>query len=127
VSILLAKIIRNFITIWITVDPISNLALFAGLTASLTAGERRRTAFRASLYAAIILVVAVAAGQIILDAVGIRLHSLKVAGGIILFLFGLRMLFGSFDANNSAPEAGRDLAVFPLAVLPSPVPGQSWL
>lgn len=115
-SILLAKIIRDFITIWITVDPISNLALFAGLTASLTAGERRRTAFRASLYAAIILVVAVTAGQIILDAVGIRLHSLKVAGGIILFLFGLRMLFGSFDADNSAPEAGRDLAVFPLAV-----------
>ncbi len=115
-SILLAKIIRDFITIWITVDPLSNLALFAGLTASLTAGERRRTAFRASLYAAIILVVAVAAAQIILDAVGIRLHSLKVAGGIILFLFGLRMLFGSFDANNSAPEAGRDLAVFPLAV-----------
>ena len=115
-SILLAKIIRDFITIWITVDPISNLALFAGLTASLTAGERRRTAFRASLYAVIILVVAVTAGQIILDAVGIRLHSLKVAGGIILFLFGLRMLFGSFDADNSAPEAGRDLAVFPLAV-----------
>lgn len=115
-SILLAKITKDFITIWITVDPISNLALFAGLTASLTAGERRRTAFRASLYAAIILVVAVVAGQIILDAVGIRLHSLKVAGGIILFLFGLRMLFGSFDANNGAPEPGRDLAVFPLAV-----------
>ena len=115
-SILLAKIIKDFITIWITVDPISNLALFAGLTASLTAGERRRTALRASLYAAIILVVAVVAGQFILDAVGIRLHSLKVAGGIILFLFGLRMLFGSFDANNGAPEAGRDLAVFPLAV-----------
>ena len=115
-SILLAKIVRDFITIWITVDPISNLALFAALTGALTAGERRRTAFRASLYAAVILVVAVTVGQIILDAVGIRLHSLKVAGGIILFLFGLRMLFGSFDANNSASEAGRDLAVFPLAV-----------
>ena len=115
-SILLAKIVRDFITIWITVDPISNLALFAALTGALTADERRRTAFRASLYAAVILVVAVTVGQIILDAVGIRLHSLKVAGGIILFLFGLRMLFGSFDANNSASEAGRDLAVFPLAV-----------
>jgi|SRR5215204_3201065 len=116
VDIPLAKITRDFITLWVTVDPISNLALFAGLTASLTAGERRRTAFRASLYAALILAVAVVAGQIILDAVGIHLHSLKVAGGIILFLFGLRMLFGSFDANNGAPEAGRDLAVFPLAV-----------
>ena len=115
-SPLLAKIVRDFITIWITVDPISNLALFAGLTASLTATKRRRTAFRGSLYAAIILVVAVVSGQILLDAVGIRLHSLKVAGGIILFLFGLRMLFGGFDSNNAAPEPGRDLAVFPLAV-----------
>lgn len=115
-SISLAKIVKDFITIWITVDPITNLALFSGLTAALTVAERRRTAVRASLYAAMILVVAVVIGQILLDAVGIRLHSLKVAGGIILFLFGLRMLFGSFDADNHTPEPGRDLAVFPLAV-----------
>jgi multiple antibiotic resistance protein len=115
-SPLTEKIIRDFVTIWTTVDPISNVALFAGLTASLTASERRRVAFRASIYAAIILVVAVVAGQIILDAIGIRLHSLKVAGGIILFLFGVQMLFGKFDSNSPAPEKGRDLAVFPLAV-----------
>jgi multiple antibiotic resistance protein len=115
-SPLTEKIIRDFVTIWTTVDPISNVALFAGLTASLTASERRRVAFRASIYAAIILVVAVIAGQIILDAIGIRLHSLKVAGGIILFLFGVQMLFGKFDSNSPAPEKGRDLAVFPLAV-----------
>ena len=43
------------------------------------------------------------------------MHSLKVAGGIILFLFALKMLFGGLDKPRS-PEAGRDLAVFPLAV-----------
>ena len=52
----------------------------------------------------------------VLDAIGIHLHSLKVAGGIILFLFGLQMLFGRLDAKAAAPEPGRDLAVFPLAV-----------
>ncbi|MBA3387230.1 MAG: MarC family protein [Chthoniobacterales bacterium] len=113
---MLEKISKDFATIWTTIDPIGNVALFAGLTASLTRTERRRTALRASLYAAVILVVAVVAGQIILDAIGIRLHSLKVAGGIILFLFGLQMLFGRADANPGSPEAGRDLAVFPLAV-----------
>ena len=56
------------------------------------------------------------AGQVILDAIGIHMHSLKVAGGIILFLFGLQMLFGKAEANAGSPEAGRDLAVFPLAV-----------
>lgn len=88
---------------------------FAGLTAALTRSERHRTALRAVLYATVILVVAVVAGQIILDAIGIRMHSLKVAGGIILFLFALKMLFGGLDKPGS-PEAGRDLAVFPLAV-----------
>jgi multiple antibiotic resistance protein len=115
-SPLLIKISKDFATIWTTIDPIGNVAIFAALTASLTRAERRRTALRATVYAAIILVVAVVAGQIILDAIGIHLHSLKVAGGIILFLFGLQMLFGRMDAKPAAPEPGRDLAVFPLAV-----------
>jgi multiple antibiotic resistance protein len=78
------KIIRDFMTIWTTIDPISNLALFAGLTAAMPRTERRRIAWRASLYAAIILVVAVVIGQIVLDAMGIRLRSLQVAGGLTL-------------------------------------------
>ena len=114
-SPLLIKICKDFATIWTTIDPIGNVAIFAGLTAALTRAERRRTALRAVLYATVILVVAVVAGQIILDAIGIRMHSLKVAGGIILFLFALKMLFGGLDKPGS-PEAGRDLAVFPLAV-----------
>ena len=55
-------------------------------------------------------------GQVILDAIGIHMHSLKVAGGVILFLFGVRMLFGKMDKAEISPEEGRDLAVFPLAV-----------
>ena len=114
-SPLLIKICKDFATIWTTIDPIGNVAIFAGLTAALNRVERHRTALRAVLYATVILVVAVVAGQIILDVIGIRMHSLKVAGGIILFLFALKMLFGGLDKPGS-PEAGRDLAVFPLAV-----------
>ena len=44
------------------------------------------------------------------------MHSLKVAGGVILFLFGVQMLFGKMDKAERSPEEGRDLAVFPLAV-----------
>ena len=74
---MLEKIIRDFVMIWTTVDPISTLAVFAGLTASLSAAERRGVARRGIFYAAIILVVAVVLGQIILDAMGIRLLSLS--------------------------------------------------
>src|SRR5213595_1728949 len=115
-SPLLIKISKDFATIWTTIDPIGNVAIFAGLTASLTRADRRRTALRATIYAAIILVVAVVAGQIILDAIAIHLHSLKVAGVIFLFLFGVQMLFGEMEEKAGSPEAGRDLAVFPLAV-----------
>ena len=115
-SPLFIKICKDFATIWTTIDPIGNVAIFAGLTAALTRSERHRTALRAVLYATVILVVAVVAGQIILDAIGIRMHSLKVAGGIILFLFALKMLFGGLDSKPGSPEAGRELAVFPLAV-----------
>src|SRR5213079_3758631 len=115
-SPLLVKICKDFATIWTTIDPIGNVAIFAGLTASLSRSERYRTALRATLYATVILIVAVIAGQIILDAIGIRMHSLKVAGGLILFLFAVKMLFGGLDSKPGSPEPGRDLAVFPLAV-----------
>ena len=47
---------------------------------------------------------------------GIRLRSLQVAGGLILFVFGLEMVFGWMNQPSASVEKGRDLAVFPLAV-----------
>ena len=82
-SPLLIKISKDFATLWTTIDPIGNVALFAGLTAALTRSERHRTALRAVIYATVILVAAGTVGQVILDAIGIHMHSLKVAGGII--------------------------------------------
>ncbi len=113
---MLAKLFRDFMLIWTTVDPIGNLALFAGLTGALGRAERKRVARRATIYAAIILVGAVVVGQIILDAMGIHLLSLKLAGGIILFLFSLQMLFGNMESAHAEADPGRDIAVFPLAV-----------
>lgn len=47
---------------------------------------------------------------------GIRLRSLQVAGGLILFVFGLEMVFGWMNQASASVEKGRDLAVFALAV-----------
>ncbi len=110
------KLIRDFVMFWTTIDPPGTLAIFAGLTAALSVKERRQVALRASIYAAVILILAVVIGQIVLDAMGIRVLSLKVAGGIILFLFSLQMLFGSGDHASASSEKHHDLAVFPLAV-----------
>src|SRR5256885_2805761 len=109
-SPLLIKISKDFATIWTTIDPIGNVAIFAGLTASLTRAERHRTALRATFYATVILVVAVVAGQIILDAIGIRMHSLKVAGGLIPFPFSLQKHFWGLGFPTGVPPPSRGTA-----------------
>ena len=111
------RLVQDAIFFLTTLDPVGTLALFAGLTAGLSEAERRQTAHRAIGYSAIILLVSVLIGQILLGAIGVRLLSLQVAGGAILFLIGLQMLFAGADSTSEGkPEAGRDLAVFPLAI-----------
>lgn len=119
------KIMSDFMLLWATIDPIGTLALFAGVTAHLTHKQRCHTALKAILYSAAILIGAIIAGQVILSEMGIHLKALQVAGGIILFLFGLQMVFGSLDKTlaSEQPEAGHDIAVFPLAVPSIASPG----
>ena len=109
--------------LWTTIDPIGTLSLFAALTAQLTAEERKRTALKATLYAIAILVGAIVLGQILLGGLGVQLVSLQIAGGIILFLFGLQMIFGTVGQTSAQSERDHDLAVFPLAVPSIASPG----
>ncbi len=114
---MIGKITRDALLFWTTVDPIGTVVLFAGLTAGLTAAERRQVAIRSVVYAAAILVGSVVLGQAILAGLGIRLISVQVAGGVILFLFGLQMIFRERVTKDGAhQEPGHQLAVFPLAV-----------
>jgi len=117
------QLIKDALILWSTIDPIGTLAIFAGLTARLDHKARFKTALKATLYAAIILLGAVLIGQVLLSAMGIRLISLQVAGGIILFLFGLKMIFGDGAEDQSQTEEGHDIAVFPLAVPSIASPG----
>src|ERR1044071_4424577 len=105
------QILRDFLMLLVTVDPIGAVALFVPLTASLSDAERTRTAWKAAFIAAVVLL------AFLLAELGIRLVSFQVAGGIVLFLFGLQMVFGTGAvAGRSTAEAGHDIAVFPLAL-----------
>ncbi|WP_345252015.1 MarC family protein [Kangiella taiwanensis] len=122
---MIEKFIKDALILWATIDPIGTLAIFASLTATLTPKERFKTAVKAITYSAIILVGAVVIGQILLSAMGISLVSLQVAGGMILFIFSLQMIFGDALAFSSGgeKEKGHDIAVFPLAVPSIATPG----
>ena len=111
------QILRDFLMLLVTIDPIGAVALFVPLTASLSDAERTRTAWKAAFIAAIVLLAFLVAGEFLLAELGIRLVSFQVAGGIVLFLFGLQMVFGTGAvAERSTAEAGHDIAVFPLAL-----------
>lgn len=103
----------------VTLNPISTAIYFAGASRGSDASIRARVAIKATLVALGILLAFAIGGDDVLQAVGIRLFSLKIAGGILLFLFGLRMVMNPAGDNRSN-EAGsanlKEQAVFPLAM-----------
>ena len=116
------KLIQDAIIIWATIDPIGTMAVFAALTSSLTPADRRRTAIKAVVYAGAVLIGSIVIGQFILSAMGIRLVSFQLGGGIILFLFGLQMIFGA-PMQGVQKDSTHDIAVFPLAIPATATPG----
>ena len=118
------QIIHDFVLLFAVIDPIGTLLLFLSITGGFTPKERNRVALRATIYSGAILLVFVVVGQLILTAMGIRLGSFQIAGGVILFLFSLKMLFGD-DVSHShdRAEPGHDIAVFPLAIPSMASPG----
>jgi multiple antibiotic resistance protein len=118
------KLIRDVIILWATIDPISTLLVFVAVTANLEPKERKRIALRATLWAALVLIGSIIAGQILLAAMGIRMVSFQVAGGIVLFLFALQLIFGQLlEKSWERMDAGDDVAVFPLALPTIATPG----
>lgn len=117
--------ITQLTTFLATIDPIGTLALFVGLTRDLSAEERRRTAFRAVALTAVVLLFFLVVGEPLLAALGVSLPAFQLAGGVVFFLFGLQMVFGSAtgDAEAGSDEAGVDLAVYPLAIPSMASPG----
>ncbi|MFZ2725394.1 MAG: MarC family protein [Methylococcaceae bacterium] len=117
------KLLHDAMILWATIDPIGTLVIFFALTRRLEPKARRKVAIKSVFYAALVLLSAVVIGEILLDKMGIHLVSLKLSGGIILFLFGLQMIFGDESITNKEREAGHDIAVFPLAIPSIASPG----
>ncbi|WP_300032269.1 MarC family protein [uncultured Roseobacter sp.] len=117
---------REFITILVVVDPIGTLPVFYFATASVPQSRHRAFAIRAVLVATIVLLFFLVAGQLLLEALGLRFGSFQIAGGMVLFLFAMMMIFGASKSDKEIAEAERnDLsgAVFPLAMPSIASPG----
>lgn len=86
--------ITTFLGFFAVMNPIANAAIFVSMTDGMSTQETRRTAFRAMFTTFCIIVVFCLLGRFIFDMFGITLPALRLAGGILLFLIGYRMLQG---------------------------------
>ncbi len=114
--------VSALVTLLIVIDPPGVAPVFSSLTAQLTAAARRATAIRAVGIATVILVAFAAGGEPFLKALGIGLDAFRVAGGIMLFLIALDMVFETRSkrreerAKAFSDEESEDVSVFPLAI-----------
>ena len=120
---MLRQAARDLLMLLVTIDPIGTVAIFVPLTAAMSPAQRRAVARKAVLIAGAVLLGFLVAGEIVLAHLGIRLVSFQLAGGVILFLFGLQMVFGTGVAAHASAEPGHDVAVFPLALPAIASPG----
>src|SRR5690554_4137427 len=111
-----------FTAFFATIGPIDVAAIFAALTSTATRAARRRMAVRGTLVATAILVTAALVGEPLLDVLGVSLAALRTAGGVLLLLIGIEMVFARSSGGHTTTEeeareaaAKQDISVFPLA------------
>lgn len=112
-----------FVTFFVVIDPPGCAPIFAGLTSGADAAHRRSMALRSVAIAAAILLFFALLGEDLLEKLGITLAAFRIAGGIMLFLIALEMVFERRTARrehraqevSTSPEA-EDISVFPMAI-----------
>jgi multiple antibiotic resistance protein len=119
---MLETALKSFTTFFATVGPVEAAVLFATLTPKMARHERRSIALRATLIATLILGFFTLLGGPILNQLGVSLPALQTAGGIVLLLLAIDMIFARpGGALKLSPPEGEeaqsrdDLAVFPMA------------
>jgi multiple antibiotic resistance protein len=118
--------IRELVTLFVVIDPVGSVPVFVYVAASVPERLHRRLALRAVAIAALVLLAFLVGGQVLLEALGLRLGAFQIAGGLVLFLFALTMIFGQSKSAQEIVEAERDHmagAAFPLAIPSIASPG----
>ena len=119
---MLALFTSALVSFLVIVDPPGCAPIFASLTAGTSADHRRKMAIRSALIAWVILIFFAMLGRPLLHTLGITLASFRLAGGIMLFIIALEMVFERRTAKREEratlveAEGAEDISVFPMAI-----------
>lgn len=103
-------------------NPIGGVAVFAGLTGGRDAAETRRIAWSSATAIAVTLLVVTWTGSVVLSFFGITVDSLRAAGGLIVLMIGLHMLFNKAEHKHSDSELEEAASSASIAVVPMAIP-----
>lgn len=113
------KVLVTFVTV---IDPIGLAPIVIGLIGDDPPAARRRIVTRATLIAGGVIAAFGIFGRVLFDSLGISLDAFSIAGGALLFLVAIDMLFGRPSGARETPseqeeaQAREDVSVFPLAI-----------
>ncbi len=111
---------RTLLSLLVILDPVGIVPMFLAVTSGRAETERRRIARTAVLVAGGVLLLFAFLGEFLLGKLGITLDAFRVAGGILLFMIAVGMVFAQNlrDTSEERAEAAHrdDVAVFPLAI-----------
>lgn len=107
-----------FFTFFATVSPINSLIIFMSMTGTHSAVERRKMAIKAVLVSSFVLFAVMLYGIVIFKFIGISIAAVRTAGGILLLITAIGMMFGEDKegVNDSKALVKKDISIFPLAV-----------
>ena len=118
-------LLATFIFFFTVIDPIGTIPVFIAVTASSKEKLKKKIALKAAVVAFFVLLFFLVVGEIILDAIDIPLSTFQIAGGIVLFLFALTMIFGESKPEEEVKmiDNASEKAIFPLAMPSIASPG----
>ena len=111
-----------FVTLFSVIDPIGNIPLFLAITQDDTIAERRRIISKATVVALLILTFFLLTGNLILEVFHVTIGAFNIAGGIVVFIIALQMLFAFRPGQKTSPKEEQealekdDVSIFPLAI-----------
>jgi multiple antibiotic resistance protein len=116
------QLVKTFIVFFLVIEPVSMVPMFGALTRGGEPTYRRRMAFKSVAISAVIFIVFALGGDLVLQALGISVNAFKIAGGALLFMLAVDMVFARQSGLRSTTVREQDearyredISVFPMA------------